>query len=137
MLRSIRLLSVGALVAVPMALGVSAPAGASSRLHFASASARPLAVPNSNVKGKALVFKPSKLTVNYTAPSQVKCTQKNIAFTITNTTKKTIQLNAGGSDVLDPIPGKTIESICLFGQGKQTFVLGIDGASSTLSLKAS
>jgi hypothetical protein len=140
--RSVRLLSVAALVAAPLVLGLAAPAGARSAApRFASAvRIAPTAAPNSNVlgKGATLHFKPGKLAVNWSGPPPVKaCKQSKFAFTVTNTSKQTIQVTLDGDPFGPSIPKGAGIGVCGWGRGDAKLVLGVDGSAKVLKVNFS
>lgn len=142
MRRSLTMLGVAVLAAVPMLLGFTAPAGARTTApKFATAAAaRPAAIPNTNLKGKAaaLAFKPAKLKAAWSGPPPVQaCTAAVASFTITNTTKKTVQVTYQGAAFGNPIPKGAGIYVCGWGTGKATLVLGVSGSAHTLTAKFS
>jgi len=136
---------VAALLAAPMVLGLSAPAGARTaapRLVAAhvTGAQKPtgLLVPNTFVKGKGPTqkYKPAKLKAHWGGPSgSPVCDGDHASLTITNDTRHEVQVTVGGDPLDNPIPGEGQLIVCVFGSGKATVVFGLAGSANTLTVK--
>jgi hypothetical protein len=117
-----RIVAVGALGSVGF-LGLSAlPAGAATHLG-----------PNVNLKVKSDVLKFKPGTLNLTLGKGKKCTATNYAFSITNKTGSTEEIDDGGSPFFSMAPGQ--ENFLCTGVGTSTF--SVDGTSATLTVNMS
>jgi hypothetical protein len=135
MRRSIRLVAAAAMVAVPMVLGVAAPAGARPAApRFSAATTAGVVVPNSDIKGTGAKakFKPAKLTAETFFQASDCDDQGNVSFSIANPGTKPAKVTYLGKPAFT-IPGHTFQSICVYGPpGK--LVLGLRGSTHKLTV---
>ena len=134
MRRSVRFLSVAALVAAPMVVGVAAPAGAGSTASVVVRShlVRPAAVPNTDIAGKGAnaKFKPGRLRAqDFDVCGGVS------SFTVTNTTtNRTYDVTFNGTTVLTLAP-QTSGGLCVSPAARGTIQLGITGSAHLLTVR--
>ena len=139
--RSVRLLGLLALAGALVFMGSPARAadarGSAPMISFVVQAARATAVvvPNTNVTGK-LAFQPARLHTHWTGTDPSTCSISIAGATVTNTTRKTITLMSGDK-VFFTLPGHAVGGICGWGSGKSWFVFGLDGSTSTLSVRFS
>ncbi len=144
----VRFLTAAAL-AVPatfgtLALTAPAPAGADSAsvsvaVATPSAAALPVALPNSNIQGKApnVKFKPSKLSATWSASKPPKgnvCTVAKEKVTIINKTAVSQTVTAPAPNPSFTLPAHTGTGLCFWGTGTRVFKLGLKGSKSHLSI---
>jgi len=140
MQRSLRMLSVAALVAAPMVFGVMSPAGARTatpRLR-AVALVRPATAPTTYIEGSGatLRFKPKQLAVGWSGSSPTTCDATNLAVIIINKTSATQTLTYKRAAVATVGPG-AMSGICVWGSGTFTFKFGLKGSTHKLTLNVS
>jgi len=130
-MRKLRFFIFGSALAAAASLGLQLPASAAVQ----GATLLPTAKIVANAKG-VTKYKPTSLAATWSAATTVSCSRKRIRAWVKNKTTATQTMTYNGSTFAQVSAGGKV-GICFYGSGTFSFVFGLTGSTSTLTVNVS